>query len=263
MSQQSTLIIRSFRILKSRRQIHNHTPSKLKLNHGPSTENERYSILMCDLISKIRHEVTKIISTHILQESIYFDGKLRQDGDHQHDSQNSWSDGIFIRTRILVSNHRCSPRILIHTVADKGNGNWQQHDTIELRPRVRICECNNGHGRSCQQDGRVQPRQKGTLVGEKHLWLYFDGDLSFSRQGSDITVETTAVGSRGAAKYLLPETWFGCLSHGTKRGWRLRESRMQQRVGQTFLIEEKEISTLPRYETYFLTDGATGEVFAC
>mmetsp|Transcript_10984 Transcript_10984/g.25984 ORF Transcript_10984/g.25984 Transcript_10984/m.25984 type:complete len:98 (+) Transcript_10984:30-323(+) len=52
-----------------------------------------------------------------------FDGKLSGDGNHEHDSEDRWPDGIVVRSGKPVSKHVATSHELVHRIDKKGDGN--------------------------------------------------------------------------------------------------------------------------------------------
>lgn len=153
-----------------------------------------------------------------LHEGVNLDGELGQDRDHQHDSQDRGPHRIFVWTWVFAANHRSPSGILVHTVADECNRNWQQNYTIELRPRAGIRKCNNGDGRSSEQHGCMQPSEKCALIGEKDFRFHLDGDFALSCQSSNFAILTTVARCPSSTKQFLPKRlfWRGRNSSGRR-----------------------------------------------
>lgn len=162
------------------------------------------------LITKISPKALEIL------HGVQLQGKLSQNGKHQHHAKDGWTCGIVVWTWHLIADHvrptsiyyhwegkkkkkiKCKTwwvaksRIrynidvsscqltLVHGIHDKGNGNRQQNNSVHLRKGILVFrKGQNSNGGSCQHDGQMHPGEKGTFVGKEHFG--FDLDRGFSR----------------------------------------------------------------------------------
>jgi hypothetical protein len=69
---------------------------------------------------------------------------------------------------------------LIHGIDNKGNGDWQHDETINLLAHIgRISrKRQNGNGCTRQNNGNMHPSQKSTFVGKENFGFHLDGSLA-------------------------------------------------------------------------------------
>ena len=123
---------------------------------------------------------------------IQFERELRGDADHEHDPQYGWADHILIRSRMTMTNHAGSTRVLVHTVHNKGNGHGEQYNAVQLTDGIAIVlrKRENGNTGTGEHHAQVHPGEEGALVGEKYLGFNFDRRFARFEQRPDFPVRT-------------------------------------------------------------------------
>jgi hypothetical protein len=103
---------------------------------------------------------------------------------------------------MAITNHVGPSGVLVHGIDNERNGNRQEHDSVQLTHRVTIVRKRHDSNRSTSQNyGKMHPRQKGTLVGEKHLGFNLDGGLTHFHERSYFTVRSLLLfGTKQVAK---------------------------------------------------------------
>ena len=124
---------------------------------------------------------------HSRREAVELQSKLRHNGYHQHNSQKGWTNRIFVRSWMAIADHVGSSSVLVHAVNDKGNGNGQEQDSVELRKGILIFgKGQNGNARTRQGHAEVHPCQEGSLVGKKDFGFDLNGGFARLDHGSNV-----------------------------------------------------------------------------
>lgn len=119
---------------------------------------------------------------------IEFESKLGRDADHEHNAQHGRPDDVLVGSGIAVADHPRPAVVLVHAVDDKGNGDGQQDDPVQLRKWVFVLRKGEyGDRRARENNAQVHPGQKGALVGKEDFGFNLDGRLARFEEGADFT----------------------------------------------------------------------------
>jgi len=91
---------------------------------------------------------------------------------------------------MTVSNHARPTSVLVHAVDNKGNGDGQQDDAVQLTDGVAfvLSKGEYGNGGASENDAQVHPREEGSFVGKKDFGFNLDGRFARFQEGADFAI---------------------------------------------------------------------------